>query len=215
MAIKLALIEALREQMGQARPDGGRFVTESVLDKFLPGRGFRRGALVELLGGGTTLATVIARCALRDQGAIVVVDGARRFYPPAAVRLGIDLERLIVVQPERPDWIVTQALSCSAIDAVLCWPHKVDGTMFRRWQLAAERGGGVGLIVRPISVRGTPSWADVRMVVEPQAAGRWRVQIPHGPSLEIVIDDEGRIHDREHLVSELARAMPASRAARS
>ena len=211
----LSPIESLRQSIGSMRPDSGRFATNSIIDSLLPGKSFRRGTLVELLGGGTMLAAVIARESLRDDGAVVVADTAHRFYPPAAARIGIDLDRLIVVQPDRPDWIITQALSCEAIDAVLCWPHKVDGTMFRRWQLAAERGGSVGLLVRPVAARGSPSWADVRIMVEPLALGHWRVQVVDGPSLEIGIDDEGRIHDRVRVVSELAGTTPIARAARS
>jgi len=163
----------------------------------------RRGTLVELLGAGTTLATVVVRKALRPEGVVIVVDAARRFYPPAAARLGMDLNRLIVVQPDEPNWLINQALACSAVDAVLCWPAKVNGTMFRRWQLAAERGGSVGVLIRPMTARGSPSWADVRILVEPLAANQWRVEVLDGQSLEIVIDDEGRIHDRLHLVPQL------------
>jgi hypothetical protein len=211
----LSPIETLRQSIGQIRTDRGRFTTNSIIDSLLPGNSFRRGTLVELLGGGTMLAAVIARESLRDDGAMVVVDTARRFYPPAAARIGFDLDRLIVIQPRQSDWIITQALSCSAIDAVLCWPHKLDGTMFRRWQLAAERGGSVGLLVRPVAARGSPSWADVRIVVEPQELGRWRVQVLNGPSLEIGIDDEGRIHESVHVVSKLADTTPVARAAQS
>jgi hypothetical protein len=215
MPAMLSPIESLRQRIGQTRPDYGRFGTNSIIDSLLPGGCFRRGTLVELLGGGTTLAAVIARESLRDDGAVVVVDPAQRFYPPAAAWAGIDLDRLIVVQPDRPDWFITQALSCSAIDAVLCWPHKVDGTMFRRWQLAAERGESVGLLVRPVAARGSPSWADVRIVVEPQALGHWRVQVVNGPSLEIVIDDEGRIHESVRVVSQLAGAAIVAHKAQS
>jgi len=37
----------------------------------------------------------------------------------------------------------------------------------RRLQLAAEQGGGLGLLIRPEAVRHQPSWADVRLLVEP------------------------------------------------
>lgn len=190
----LSLAE-LRQKM-QIRPDCGRFSTHSVLDRALTGNSLRRGSLVEVFGNGTRLAAVLAREALREGGAIVVVDPAKRFYPPAAAALGIDLDRLIVIQrgsPSESDWIVTQALGCLAIDAVLCWPHKLDGKMFRRWQLAAERGGSVGLLVRPHTARGSPSWADVQMVVQ-RSTGCWRVDI-QDRSVEFTIE-EGRIHDR-------------------
>lgn len=185
MSIISPSLESLRQCVGPIRPERGRFSTHSVFDALLPGKYFRRGTLVEFLGGGTALAAVIARASLREEGAVVVVDAARRFYPPAAARLGIDLERLIVVQPSEPDWFVTQALACPAIDAVLCWPQRVDSTMFRRWQLAAERGGSVGLLVRPHAALRAPSWADVRIVVESSAMGRWRLQVVNGPSVTL------------------------------
>ena len=190
-------LDELRKRM-QVRPDWGRFATKSVIDQALPENSFRRGGLIELYGQGTALATVIARESLREGGSLVVVDAANRFYPPAAAALGIDLERMIVLRGE-PDWLVNQALSCPAIDAVLCWPEKIDGKMFRRWQLAAERGGGVGLLVRPASARGSSSWADVQIVVE-QATTRWRVEI-QGRSVEFAIE-EGRIDDSRHSIAE-------------
>lgn len=212
MLAMLSIIETLRQRIGQVRPDLGHFETHSIIDELLPGKRIQRGSLVELLGGGTRLAVTLARESLRADGAIVAIDTERRFYPPAAVRMGIELDRLIVVQPDRPDWIVTQALACSAIDAVLCWPQKIDGTMFRRWQLAAERGGSVGLLVRPLAARGSPSWADVRLLVEPQAANHWRIQSVNGPALEIAIDDEGRIHESVRVVPQLANSATAQRA---
>jgi hypothetical protein len=43
--------------------------------------------------------------------------------------------------------------------------------LLRRWQLAAERGGGIGLLFRSLAARHEPSWADVRFWVEPLAVG--------------------------------------------
>ena len=33
-------------------------------------------------------------------------------------------------------------------------------------QLAVEQGGGLGLLVRPEAVRGEPSWAETRLLVD-------------------------------------------------
>jgi protein ImuA len=223
MATISSALESLRHVVGRVRREPEAVLMHCGLDDLSPRKGVPRGALVELFGGGTTLATVIARESLREEGAVVVVDATRRFYPPAAARLGLDLERLIVVQPREPDWFVTQALSCPGVDAVLCWPRDVSPTMFRRWQLAAERGGSVGLLVRSSEARAAPSWADVRLVVEPQGLGRWRLERVTGSggdasrnnSLNLSIDDEGRLHDCERVVSELAGAATAMRAAGS
>jgi protein ImuA len=183
-----------------------------MIDELLPQGCFRRGALIELFGSGTALAVILARAAFRPAGKLVVIDLARRFYPPAAASMGIDLDRLMVVQPDDPDWVVIQALSCPAIDAVLCWPRQLNAKMFRRWQLAAERGGSIGLLVRPSAARGSPSWADLQMVVTPVAMNRWRLELA-GRSLEFSIDHQGRIHDCLRLVSELADPTSPARAA--
>ena len=158
------------------RPDFGRVTSGSRgVDGLVGEGGFRRGSLVEWLGepgsGATALASVAAREASRGSGSVVVIDHARRFYPPAAAGLGIRLDQLIVVRPESEKdfhWAVCQSLGCRGISAVLCWPQKLDSQSLRRWQLAAETGGSIGLLVRPTRVRGQPTWADVQLLVQPR-----------------------------------------------
>ena len=213
-----SVVAQLRERMGGLRPDCGRLATGTAIDELLPQGSFRRGTLVELFGPAAALGVVLAREALRPGGVVAVIDGARRFYPPAAASMGIDLARLIVVQPEEPDWIVIQALSCPAIDAVLCWPDRLNANMFRRWQLAAERGGSIGLLARPLAARSGPSWADVQLVVTPLVFGRWRLEVAEqGRSqercVEFSIDERGSIHDCLRMATELAGPAPAFRAA--
>jgi hypothetical protein len=68
------------------------------------------------------------------------------------------------------DWAMDQVLRSSAVAAVVAWPERLDGRTFRRWQLAAEQGDGVGLLLRSAAAaRNDPSWADVRLLVEPLA----------------------------------------------
>ncbi len=155
-----------------------------ALDRALPEHGFRPGTLVEWLfcGPGDGTATLAFRAAVgalraaagRGGGAVVVLDRSGEFYPLAAVALGIEPARLIVVHPGNQadhTWAFDQALRCPAVAAVVAWPEscagKLDGRTFRRLQLAAEQGGGLGLLIRPQSVRSQPSWADVRLLVEP------------------------------------------------
>jgi hypothetical protein len=51
---------------------------------------------------------------------------------------------------------------------------------FRRLQLAAESGGGLGFLVRPMTCRAEPSWAAVRLGVtalpSAELSRRWRVE---------------------------------------
>lgn len=179
------LVQALQEQI--ARLEKGRrgeaLVVSSgcpPLDRLLPDRGFRRGTLVEWFsdGDGTgagTLALLAARQACADGGVLVVLDTERQFYPPAAARGGLSWQQLIVVQAATAAdhlWAIDQALRCPAVAAVLGWPPPLDGHTFRRLQLAAEQGGVLGLLLRPASVLGEPSWAEVRLRVEPLPSGQ-------------------------------------------
>ena len=118
------------------------------------------------------MALRAAREACGRGGAVVIVDGDGGFYPPAAVRLGIAAQQMVVVRVERAAdviWTLDQALRCVGVAAVVAWLEGVEGRAFRRLQLAVEEGGGLGLLVRPERARGEPSWADVRLLVEPLA----------------------------------------------
>jgi len=156
------------------------------LDEALAEKGFRPGTLVEWLsrGEGDGTVTLVFRAAAgafraaegtsRGGGVVVVLDRTGEFYPLAAVAQGIEPARLIVVHPgNKADhtWALDQALRCPAVAAVIAWPEsldgKLDGRTFRRLQLAIEQGGGLGLLVRPERVRCQPSWADVRLLIEP------------------------------------------------
>jgi hypothetical protein len=174
-------LEMLRREiirLEETRRGGSRQVVSTgcgPLDELLPERGMCRGTLAEWLAvgdgvGSSTLALLCAREACHDGGALIVLDSCREFYPPSAVRLGIELEQLIVVRAgDVADnlWALDQSLRCRAVAAVLAWPEKLDGRVFRRLQLAAEEGDGLGLLIRSDAARYEPSWADVRFLVEP------------------------------------------------
>ncbi len=187
----------------------------NALDEILPGGGMRRGTLVEWLAegdgtGATTLAVLTAREACSQGGALVVVDGGRQFYPPAAARLGIALDRLLLIHVDNRadhDWAFDQALRCPAVAAAIAWPEslggQLDGRTFRRLQLAAERSGSLGLLLRPADARAAPSWADLRLLVEPRPraspqAPRRRLRVVllrgrgggEGRGVEVEFDDE-------------------------
>jgi protein ImuA len=146
----------------------------AALDAMLPDGGVRSGSLIEWISAGEgvgthTLALLTAREACRNGGLLVALDRRREFCPPAVVRLGIDPEQLMVVHPENAadhDWAMDQVLRSPAVAAVVAWPDRLNGRTFRRWQLAAEEGECVGLLLRAAAARSEPSWADVRLWVE-------------------------------------------------
>lgn len=156
------------------------------LDRLLPQGGWLRGSLVEWLsespgGGAGTLALVAARQAHAEGGAIVVIDRAGTFYPPAAAAWRLDLASTIVVRPANDkdeQWALDQSLRCEHVAAVLAWPRRLDGRAFRRLQLAAEASGVLGHFVRPAAAEREPSWADIRLGVSPRASpAGWQLDI--------------------------------------
>jgi protein ImuA len=191
-AHRAAIVEQLAEQL--RRFEAGRWTAaegvistgNAALDRLLPEGGLRRGALVEWLSdsagsGAGTLALLAAREALAEGGAVVVIDRAARFYPPAAAELGIELEKMIVVRPASEAdgaWASDQALRSRGVAAAWCEVERPDAHTLRRWQLAAETSGVVGLLLRSAEARREPSWAELRLAVEPiaepRAAGRGR-----------------------------------------
>jgi protein ImuA len=161
----------------------------------LPGGGFPRGALSELVGGPASGKMAIALATLArgmgERGLAAFVDGRCELYPPAARALGVDLERLLVVRPcAGPDvrdraraglWAAEAVLASGAFDAVAIEVplggrarHAAPlDPMLRRVRAAAEKGGAVALwLGAPGEVR-VP--AAVRLELSP-AAGGWQVR---------------------------------------
>lgn len=192
------------------------------LDRLLPQGGFRRGSLIEWVGaagaGASSFALLAAQGACREGRPLVVIDRQRRFYPPGAASLGIDLANVVVVHPRSDQdawWATCQALDCRGVGAVLCWPQTGDSRVLRQWQLAAETGGTLGLLVRSEKAsekkRPRSTWSDVQLQVEPLArlrpgarAGNCRVRIAvtycrggtSGRHVDLEIHEEtGVIHD--------------------
>ena len=105
----------------------------------------------------------------------MVIDRRQTFYPPAAAAWGIDLERMIVVHPQNARdelWAAVQALRSPAVAAMWAAIDRLDSRAFRRLQLAAQAGRTLGVLMRPSSARGEPSWADVTLEVGPLSGVR-------------------------------------------
>ncbi len=127
--------------------------------------------------GAGLLALRVAHELCRAGGTLVVLDQAEAFYPPTAAAWGLDLERLVwlrVKEAREAFWAMDQSLRCPAVRAVWCclgdWDAHLDGRWFRRFQLAAEASGSVGLLVRSAAFRGRPSWAELQLEVAPVAS---------------------------------------------
>jgi protein ImuA len=149
----------------------------AALDAALGG-GLARGAVHELLAEpGAAAHTLALRAAAGAAGAnkwILYVDLPGEFYPPALVRLGVPLGRLIVVRAAQTAdalWIAEQTLMCQALAAVVLPVRKLAAQASRRLQLAAESGGSLGLVVRDDDAH-EPTFAATRLRLVPRAGPR-------------------------------------------
>ncbi|HUW83288.1 MAG TPA: hypothetical protein VMZ31_10870 [Phycisphaerae bacterium] len=196
---RAAIVRQLREQIRRmehdyARPPERQWIGTGLaaLDERLAGGGLPTGSIVELIGsgracGGLALATWLTARAASDGGQVVVIDSAGDFYPPAAEQLGLGADRMVLVHPRREVdalWAAEQSLRSPTVAAVLLTCLlRVEHRQSRRLQLAAEAGGGIGLLVRPIKAqaRGRVSTAAVRLLVGPTRSEpgsvRWLVQV--------------------------------------
>jgi hypothetical protein len=171
------LAEQIRTLESNHRPATQQALNSPLFEAMFE-RKLSAGSLVELLAetggsGAWTLGLSFAWQACLPGNFLVIVDGQRRFYPPAAVTLGVDLHRTILVQPARhADALIAlrESLRCAAVGSTVGWFDRLSSSDFRRMQLAAENGGGLGVLLRPVQALRSPSFATVRLHVQPEAS---------------------------------------------
>jgi hypothetical protein len=149
-----------------------------ALDAALPGGGWPRAGLVEILvshiGVGELTILLPALAALtRQESARWCAWVAPPFEPfaPALSAHGMVLERLFVVRAEQPLWAFEQSLISGACETVLAWAPRAPSRDIRRLQLAAEKGRALGVLFRPLAVARESSNAVLRVIVEPTEQG--------------------------------------------
>lgn len=183
------LLAALRARV--ARLEGGGRETHGaapipVCDGLgLPGDGLARAALHEVLAAEPGCGAAFAAVLLGRTGGTVlwIAAGADALtaWPPGLARFGLLPANLILLRAEHWSdalWAMEEALRCPAVAGALLAPdwsgdpaaHAPDLTASRRLQLAAEAGGGIGLLLRPdphIKTGANPPASA--------AASRWRI----------------------------------------
>src|SRR3954454_5848855 len=174
---RAATLAALRARL--ARIQGGGRTADAVLvakpvDAALPGgKGLPRGASHEVAaaegdsGSAFGFASMLAAraCAGPEPQTTFWIEPEPSIWPAGALRFGMRPETLVVVAASGVDslWAAEEALRCPAVGAAcLVYPKPLDLPASRRLQLAAEAGGGIGLVlVRPEAL-GPPSAARTR-----------------------------------------------------
>src|SRR5262249_23167779 len=131
-------------------------------------------------------ATFLARLAAGNR-AVAWCDPQGCLYPPALEAAGIALERLFVLRPKSwadEVWAVAECLRCPGGGVTLANLTKLSRVEARRLQLAAESGGGVGILLRTPGAAAAEYAAVTRWLVRPMMGERnvqrWQLQLIHG-----------------------------------
>jgi hypothetical protein len=150
----------------------------AALDAHLPGNGWPRTGLIEILvsrfGSGELYLLLPALAALTRAAAArwcVWVAPPLMPFAPALASQGIALDRVAVVSGARPLWAFEQTLGSGACDVVLAWARQPKARELRRLQLAAERGRTLGVLFRPRRATREASAAILRLSLQPINAG--------------------------------------------
>lgn len=100
--------------------------------------------------------------------ALVMIDSEGQFSAAGVARDSLLWKHLVVTRPERTAdalWAWEQSLRCPGVLGAVYWGESLPERQLRRLKLAAEVGGGLGMLIRSLRWRRTVNWADVRIEV--------------------------------------------------
>lgn len=165
------------------------------IDDALPGGGLAYGALHEIAGGGSgtvdgaAAALFAAGIAARTKGPVVWCMTRADLFLPALAQVGLHPNRVIFVEAGKEEDVLAsmeEALSFGGLGAVVGELVRLPMVASRRLQLAAERTGTMGIVVR--------RWrrqTEANDFGQPTASTtRWRVSVL--PSEELPVAGVGR-----------------------
>jgi len=152
-----------------------------AIDQTLPQQGLAFAALHEFLGDAGALAGFLTTLASRSQVPVFWLAREALLYAPGLMQLGLDHRRLTIVStPRLADrlWTAEEILRSLSGSIVIAEIERADLTATRRLQLAAEKQGGMGLLIRSDRA---PSAALTRWQVKPASSDgncpRWRLTL--------------------------------------
>lgn len=155
------------------------------LDHALPGNGWPRGALIELLApcmgiGELRLLAPTLRQLTQSGKNVILLAPPHTPYVPAFEAMGIDHTRLLMVSADKPIdrlWAVEQSIKSRQFGALLTWLDSAKPEMMRRLQLASSGTQGLVFAFRPLAAQQQPSPAPLRMLLLPRRYPSLAVQI--------------------------------------
>lgn len=155
----VADLAQLRALVERTRPVTGAeqrtLAVTPAFEALLPGAALRRGSFVQVDGGAgaTSLALALAAGPSRA-GSWVAVLGAEDLGWGAAAELGVDLDRVAVVDADGDAWLNAVAALVDAFDVVMvATRRRPDAARARRLRARARERGAV-LILLPLHVSG-------------------------------------------------------------
>jgi len=197
----------IRRRRETAQPQRGYVTGLSALDALAPGGRLQRSAVHELLtdpadGRAMVAAAIFAMSIVQPRRApgdpfpqpppqnppaLVWCDPDQTLYPPALAGMGFDLDRVFLLRPrDRTEliWAVAESLRCPGVGVTVAALDQISRVEARRFQLAAETGGGVGIFLRYANRHAAIYAAATRWLVRPcegsRTTQRWSVQLIHG-----------------------------------
>jgi hypothetical protein len=167
-----------RDQSGSSQPPGLP-TGYGALDRWLPGGGWPRQGLIELLADSSGIGelsllmpALAALCGEKHEGGwLAWVSPPYQPYAPALAACGIDINRVLVVRSGPAAWVMEQALRSGSCSAVLGWVNAIGLTSLRRLQLAAEQAGCLAVLFRRSQESHLPSPAVLRIMLSARQAG--------------------------------------------
>src|SRR3954466_5855151 len=144
-----------------------------MLDGELPGGGWPRQALTEVLGDqhgigelGLILPALAAVTSAGHRAAWIAPPHVP--YAPALAAAGIDLVNLLILRPQTRRealWATDQALRSGSCHALVAWLPKVRYADLQRLSVAAEAGRAVVFVFRPLAAAAESSPACLRLAL--------------------------------------------------
>ncbi len=160
-------------------PQPGVSTGHAGLDAELPGGGWPRGGLVELLpvrqgiGEMSLVMPALAHVSSQEMSWVVCVAPPLPPYAPAWAAAGVALSRLLVTRAVGGDaaWACARALEADGVGALIAWLPATDAASLRRLQLLAEKSRTLIFLFRPASAARESSPAPLRIGVDASANG--------------------------------------------